>query len=473
MTTYNLDKFARDLDNAASSVEKLNVYFGGNFLYRLHTRLFPVYGYKSLNLARKKAGKWFSERNSGLPTPYLNSSALASLASLIPSAVPVSELAYRKRIQLFTMEDTFAYLSQPHNSKHIFTAIVNHRDFWSELVDPQFAMALALAITVHYGPDERRQLARLDEALPSGAQEWELVHKAIQARLQALEGDRPIPTEDVFKPVILLVGQLRSVEESIPQLESFFNGTKPDVYISSWDTVGYPLIEKHRLNRLLTPEGLEWLKARNYEGWDGLVHAIKRTRVGRGGAERLLRDCLKGGQVKGINLEDEQRQIFRRMSNPEKMYYHSSYWIEELGAEFFRQNYTHVIKLRPDLNLGEAQLNIDKIRNVPSNAIASEMNNWVYERWGFGAGDQALVGTVDSMVRILDIRPQSDDLAYEIFRRLFAYRNLLEGHVNIALKMWVEGMVPAALPWVHQGFNAGRLLTLDEVKLATTSSESE
>lgn len=328
------------------------------------------------------------------------------------------------------------------------------RDFIS-IASPQLIFSLIVCTATHAPNRESDLIKTIIEIPMNSSREFDLLRKYLKLRLSHLvrkPSSVAIGAErNGGKVAVIVAGQLRGAEISLPKIESYFNFPQVDFYISTWDSVGRVRFDRARMTRVLTPEAVEI--ATNFSdehllAIDSLLaeeHAEKFSDV-----ELLIRECAPYIRQDHVHIERESHPIFQAMSIHEKMHFHNMYWPRRLGQNFFSSNYDYVVKIRPDLNLQVSNpLNLDDLRKLDG-TVATESPKWKLSSWGFGAGDQILYGPSHIMETVLSTW-QCHSEAGRLRVGLLGLPPML-GHSSIGFEIWLAGSGPSKMKFIHRGY---------------------
>jgi hypothetical protein len=259
------------------------------------------------------------------------------------------------------------------------------------------------------------------------------------ASLQRLVLDKEISDigqNDFKKIAIFVCGQCRAFDLSLVGLKKTFStiNTQYDVYISTWAEEGGLVADVGKLTRHISHETLRVLMENGMDA-TSIAKFITDYRAKSGGEiskERMLSEFLSDGCEVFVNIKCDREFPYNEMNNPEKMYYHNAFWIRTLGVDYFVNNYSHILKIRPD-----SSFCFDRLDLLPEPfVVTEEKEGWIFREWGFGIGDQLIFGDAISVAALLDVY-RDDSISTKIVSNLFG-RPSYQGHMNVGLKAWLD-----------------------------------
>lgn len=238
------------------------------------------------------------------------------------------------------------------------------------------------------------------------------------------------------KIAIFVCGQCRAFDLSLLGLKKTFStiNTGYDIYVSTWAEEGGLVADVAKLTRHISHETLRALMEKGMDA-TSIAEFITDYRVKSGGKiskDRLLSELLSDGCEVFVNIKSDREFPYNEMNNPEKMYYHNAFWIRTLGVDHFLNNYSHILKIRPD-----SSFSFDRLDLLPEPfVVTEEKEGWIFREWGFGIGDQLIFGDAISVVALLDAY-RDGLISTRIVSDLFG-RPPYQGHMNIGLKAWLD-----------------------------------
>ena len=99
-----------------------------------------------------------------------------------------------------------------------------------------------------------------------------------------------------------------------------------------------------------------------------------------------------------------------------------------------------IIKVRPDIDIMEFTSNL---KNIDKNSVLAE-EGYVFKRWGFGVGDQVLMGNPKAILPLLDC--YSDEDVISLVELLYGKKDKYRGHINIGLRAWLNDLSVERIP---------------------------
>lgn len=84
---------------------------------------------------------------------------------------------------------------------------------------------------------------------------------------------------------------------------------------------------------------------------------------------------------------------------------------------------------------------------------------WIFREWGFGIGDQIIVGNPALMTKILDVHG-GDLLSTRLTRIISAFSSEYTGHTNCGIEAWLNGAECKKSNITHNGFSNPKLLSI-------------
>lgn len=218
---------------------------------------------------------------------------------------------------------------------------------------------------------------------------------------------------------------LRNIDALISKISECGLINIKEVFISSWKEVGGYNLAPEKFTRHLSSEVLEKIKMGEVS-IEKIISMVEQ----RNSDLSTNNICTLGIPIR-VLLNDEKTYPYNKMSNVEKMYFNNSLWIETLGKDYFKENFDIIIKVRPDIEIQQFE-----IHNSFNNTVYAE-EGWIFRRWGFGMGDQILIGTTNSMCELLTCHNKED--IYNVVKFLYNAQEKYRGHVNLGIMAWSLG----------------------------------
>lgn len=238
--------------------------------------------------------------------------------------------------------------------------------------------------------------------------------------------------KDALRYALIVSGQFREPNRNIDLLIhrlQELGALNLKVFVASWvDVGGYNLSSPDKLIRFLSPTVLKSIKEQKVS-INEIMDKLRDVYVPISKSDLISKSNFKGSME--IVLNDERYYPYNTMSSAEKMYFNNSLWIETLGKGYFKENFDVIIKVRPDIEIQQLD-----IHECLSNTVYAE-EGWIFRRWGFGMGDQILIGTADSMCELLTCHNRED--IYNVVRVLYNSQEKYRGHVNLGITAWSLG----------------------------------
>lgn len=334
-------------------------------------------------------------------------------------------------------------------------------------LSPTLATQCAFRASMEQLPDELsiNQLlhSRLNQ-IPS----YRIAHAAIRNRNNGLKAGFAVETpaiETKIKPriALLVCGQFINPELMIAKLAQQYDLPGLDVYVSTWKTPESTPIDRAGLNRRLAPDAIEIVDRQFTDDELALIAKYEQNKWESGSNMLVeqIREGLKKAKSLQIFAADERDVVYSSMDHHQKIHFHNSYWVRKLGHQYFLSNYDILIKMRPDILMDAgAKIGSEWVQD-PGRNIACDHPQWLYEPWGFGAGDQFFYGRTSVMLPLLDIQyPKS--LSTRLLSETFGLARTVQGHLSIGIELWLTGGNPIPASIVKKGLASERKLSYDE-----------
>lgn len=235
---------------------------------------------------------------------------------------------------------------------------------------------------------------------------------------------------------LIISGQFRNSKISVDSLLKFFPSSNiTEVFISTWDNIAtYSFVSEQRFLKYLSEDLLTLYR----NGKLDLVDLMERLNNTDFVHCKLKEDSFKSNARVNIKIHKEDSEVYSYMTNPEKMYFNNQYWINRKGFKYFRDNFDYIIKIRPDISLDPIKLDFNYLHNT---VLAEE--GWIFRRWGFGMGDQIIIGETDVMLNLLNC--YCDSKIVELVQNLY-HGNFYQGHVNLGILAWISAVYVKRIP---------------------------
>ncbi|MFM5068535.1 hypothetical protein ACEUBL_05525 [Aeromonas veronii] len=290
-----------------------------------------------------------------------------------------------------------------------------------------------------------------------------LVKQALETRLYNLtvQTSKTTPAKRI---ALHINGQLRGYERSIKKfVAECSNIDNVDVYVSTWEDLGYKDFSKYSLERIFDSESLEYINSNldyhNIENYKWAVHKHLNNINENGQIRDSLTQLLSGFRNVYINIKSDKEYPFNNMFRPEKMYYHNAYWLHTQSKELISE-YDYTVKIRPDIFV--SGIDFSKLE-VQSKTVYTEVTGgWIFRHWGFGIGDQIIHGPSNIVHKILMCH--SDSVVASLLPILSVYSGKYGGHINCGIAAWLYGADLSTGNIKQLGFSPTRLLTISETR---------
>jgi hypothetical protein len=274
------------------------------------------------------------------------------------------------------------------------------------------------------------------------------------------------------KVALIIAGQHRTDDSSFSALSDFFNRDDlvVDVFLSSWKNRAPFNIRPEQLVRILENSALDWLRSNEVSLDEKLAENLRSHFDGKSDAidPESLKSAFSWANSVKLNLDDETEKKFIFMSNPEKMYYHNSFWFRSSPKSVFSE-YDLVLKIRPDVEF--IKIDIDEIFDDLdcSSFITEDSDGWIMRNWGFGVGDQVVIGGGEAMSNLMGFYNKESGYEREITSLLCS--KILRvpsymGHVNLGLKAIEKGFEVLSNKYFRIRFKSDRKISKSSLKKA-------
>ena len=355
----------------------------------------------------------------------------------------------------FSFFDSTTFALRATNVSRLRLALENNNDI---NLSPALALMMALSSSKYklYETDDNEiEFIKCLVKNMKPTSDWKLVKgfllkRASHLRLSELSNQE---TAAGSRNALMVCGQLRGYKQSLPKLWKLVpDKANTDVFISTWKNPGAATIDTHRLDRRFDPEAIALIESpENNVDLAELKEFIdlEMPLLEEDSLILDLQNILAGAREIHINIQEDTVFPFNRMNNHEKMHYHNAYWIETLGKEKFLSDYTQMLKVRPDYHLSPT---VEPVAMFDIPSLASEVDGWLLDVWGFGMGDQMFGGPTAVMTEIMSINfPKS--LSTIIMLRIMQKNKLFMGHINLGLEAWSLGQKVARIPHRRHKFS--------------------
>lgn len=236
---------------------------------------------------------------------------------------------------------------------------------------------------------------------------------------------------------LIISGQFRypinNIDALVEKISANSDIDLTKIFVASWSKLGgYCLNEANKFYRHLTKDAIRLIEEKEIN----LLSLMEEVRVNKNIDSEINIVNMNNEKFIGVNciLNEEESSVFSKMTNPEKMYYNNYIWIDKLGIDYFIENFDLIIKVRPDINILDFTSNIKKI---DENSVLAE-EGYVFKRWGFGAGDQVLMGSPRAILPLLSCYSDKDVIS--LVELLHGEKDKYRGHINIGLRAWLNNI---------------------------------
>ena len=278
-----------------------------------------------------------------------------------------------------------------------------------------------------------------------------------------------------LKVAIFVTGQIRSenlnhfsllYEQLIANTNIVF-----DVYVSTWKKLGGSDIKVSSLYRSFDSGALDFLNGLDSRSYDNIVKICEHERKVQLGVvrEESIKHSFKWASETYCNIEDESEPKFTSMSNDQKMYYHNNYWVEKYGEEKFKE-YDLMMKVRPDIKFLEFKLE-KLLADLATNMFVTEDHSgWIFRSWGFGVGDQVLVGFPSAIIPLMGAY-QNDDV--KKIQKEFLNLDPYKGHINLGILAYLKGLECVGNKYFKLMFCAVKKISKEDIENFLVAGDSK
>lgn len=290
---------------------------------------------------------------------------------------------------------------------------------------------------------------------------------ALERRVQSLSRSQTMVGRESNNLIVLVSGQFRGGEFSIPVFHRKLKNSSCTIEkycISTWYNLGMPRFEEAHYMRVFEQDALLFVK-NNYS-----EQSLNRLKEQSTMNQLLNKDKILNilnlselnivdNSTCTINILDEEKYPYKYMCNSEKMYFHNAFLIEELDSLMGDEL---ILKIRPDYifaNNAPFDLNLEY-----SNVIYAE-SPYVFEAWGFGIGDQILLGAKKYLSTLLGCH-KKESISFNILKSLYKQNTGYRGHINLGLEAWVNGLNVKKIPepFLSKGLSSAKKINLATVQ---------
>ncbi len=247
--------------------------------------------------------------------------------------------------------------------------------------------------------------------------------------------------KDPSKIALIVGGQFRGTGSNLSKLQEVLGDFKVDVFVSTWEKKGGESIKPVQVSRHFDSDSVAYFKTIDFSEVESIVHRVisyRKKMLGNVVVQDVTNFFNWADNVV-VNIEDESQKLFSSMSNEEKMYFHNAYWISKFGKEYFLE-YDLIIKIRPDIEFLAFESSAIKEffrKNEDNQIVTEDHEGWIFRRWGFGVGDQVLIGRPGSMINLLNL--YNEPYLTDIVNKRIIEKNAFKGHVNLGMAAYFLG----------------------------------
>jgi hypothetical protein len=360
-------------------------------------------------------------------------------------------------------------LTRPTIQAYLNSTLADNVELW--VSHPKNLLTLLLALTANQLNLVERESYLISHFIKKMSfTKFELPCKALKMRLAAISKNNEINNISLKKGriALFLTGQLRGYKEALPSILNNFNDlSNVDVFISTWEEIGGTQYTEERLDRIFEKDAIEKIREEGiFEQVRSIYESEERELNASFNICKELEEYCNGVHSVKINIKSGREYPFNKMTNPEKMYYHNAFWIESLGEGYF-ENYSTIVKVRPDLWFPESEDKFDEVKCEPNTVYCENKDGWIYREWGFGMGDQLMYGAASSMINILAVHG-GNNITTKLVDYLTFGRTRYVGHMNCGIRAWVDGLNCKYSTVIPQKLCSVKKITLPELELLLT-----
>ena len=299
------------------------------------------------------------------------------------------------------------------------------------------------------------------EYIITNSQSNSIFKEFIDKRLKSLKvpkEDQNLTVGSLPRCAIIISGQFRFNFEIEELLNTLFTNKKINVqgvFIASWNkTGGIDTLQEGKIYRYLDETVVNLIKAGKLELEDVVNRIVSYSKP----IDLNKLDVLNSIPNK-IKLNNENEYPYNIMFNSEKMYFNNEYWLKTLGTNYFIDNFDFLLKIRPDVNLR----NIDLDSCVDDDFTIFAEEGYIFRYWGFGMGDQIIFGHVTNMIKVMSVH--SNDEICKMVSILYPSSNGYMGHVNLGIAAWLDNIDVDKLPLLSFNLKLPPKLSIDNLKI--------
>lgn len=293
----------------------------------------------------------------------------------------------------------------------------------------------------------------------------DILKTVLQKRLGSLVSinsmrDHTIPVTSYH---VLIGGQFRGGDMTLPIILKKIRNSKgiASIAISSWSQKGAPRFIPQLYGRIFENDAIDLFKSSIS---DTLIQKVASSLKDSDVLEKKdLDELIKKADINNISVNkfvfDQRDYPYSAMGNAEKMYFHNTFLFSKLMKV---ERETVVLKLRPD-TLFKTEVGFNIVELDYNNKIYAE-SKYRFAPWGFGMGDQIILGLSKNLKSILCCHMRSS-LSYKILKEVYKHSTGYQGHVNVGLEAWLQGLIIKNLPkeFSQIGLNSTKKITKDQL----------
>lgn len=394
---------------------------------------------------------------------FNNKRYILNLANLFPSEFCKNFDLFYKQIQSFSYKESCELLHLECNVKYIYNIFIK----LNTVENSDFVIAFLFACNaakLNTGSMRCRWVNSLSDDKNLFIENLAKINCSA-SNLTHISSEFHRPLGKNVRIALFVTGQVRSELSHFLEFSKQVTGVEFDLFFSSWRDKGGREIKSNNLNRYFDSNAINFMlngrAAVDIEFYNNFSSRLKNN-IGELQASEV-QEAFSFCRYLYINIDDDNMPPFLSLTNPEKMYYHNSMWVNKLGRDFFNE-YDLIIKTRPDVCF--LSFDLESILGaINNNEYVSEDHCGLFFRsWGVGVGDQVLVGTPKLITNLLGIFTWS--ASDETCRTMLNHLKLPNymGHVNLAIKTIINGFVAIPNKFFKIKFLSYSKFSIDEVK---------
>ncbi len=361
-------------------------------------------------------------------------------------------------------------LSRKETAYQIVEEIVDLLSLRISCLTPKRLLLILLAAFKHCCISQSEEVDIIDKILEvyahESSKEWKILLTSLETRKSSIiQSSREIKLKTHDKKrlrcALVVSGQFRypisNIEDILKKITDNSGIKVTEVFVASWSRLGgYCLDENNKFYRHLNRSAIQLINNENID-ISRVMEAVKRERKI---SSQINCDSLINEKKYTIRcaLNNEEDEGFSGMSNSKKMYYNNYLWVRELGENYFLENFDLIIKVRPDINILEFRTHLEGIKE--KTVLAEE--GYVFKRWGFGAGDQVLIGKPKTVLPLLKCYADKDVI--DLLQLLHGKKDEYRGHINVGLRAWLNNIGFKRAPDFRHSLNKPPMISDSDIK---------